>query len=388
MSPVIFSEIKAKNNKRIAFAQLNAPQSLNALNLSMFQLLHKQLLAWQSDDEVAIVILQGAGDKAFCAGGDVVSLYHALKTERDNIAEGELSNVTQTSANIIHAQTIVESFGHEFFSLEYQVDQLIHEFTKPILVWGDGYIMGGGIGLFAGASHKVVTEKTLLAMPEITIGLYPDVGASWFLNKVPDNIGLFLGMTGAIFNAADALNIGLANIAINSHFKNDVIACLSDIAWQSNSENVCLLDQALGEFVQQSEQAFKLMASNVVEHQAIIAQLTDFDNGSEIYEAILALETDNDWLQRAQAKLQKGSPLSALIIYQQLMLSKNLTLAQCFASELNLSLRCCQYPEFSEGVRALLVDKDKSPHWAYENIKDIPAKLLRWFFTPVESLGK
>ena len=387
MSSVIFSEIETKTNKRIALAELNAPQSLNALNMSMFELLHKQLLEWQRNDEIAMVILQGAGDKAFCAGGDVVSLYHALKTERENSTDNQSSTVQEIAKTIINDQTIINSFGYDFFALEYQVDQLIHEFTKPILVWGDGYIMGGGIGLFAGASHKVVTEKTLLAMPEVTIGLYPDVGASWFLNKVSNNTGLFLGMTGAIFNAVDALNIGLANVAIKSSVKSDVISSLSNVQWQTNNENYELLDKALNKFVQQSEQAFASITSNVVEHQAIIKQLTNFDNGADIYQAILALDTESDWLQRSQAKLKKGSPLSALIIYQQLLLSKDLTLEQCFASELNLSLRCCQYPEFSEGVRALLVDKDKSPRWQYENINDIPAERLAWFFTPVEKLN-
>ncbi len=387
MSPVIFSEIKTKTDKRIALAELNAPQSLNALNMSMFELLHKQLLEWQSNDEIAMVILQGSGDKAFCAGGDVVSLYHALKTERENITDSQSSTVQETAETIINDQTIINSFGYDFFALEYQVDQLIHEFTKPILVWGDGYIMGGGIGLFAGASHKVVTEKTLLAMPEVTIGLYPDVGASWFLNKVSNNAGLFLGMTGAIFNAVDALNIGLANVAIKSSVKSEVISSLSNVQWQTNHENYELLDKALNKFVQQSEQAFASITSNVVEHQAIIKQLTNFDNGADIYQAILALDTESDWLQRAQAKLRKGSPLSALIIYQQLLISKDFTLEQCFASELNLSLRCCQYPEFSEGVRALLVDKDKSPRWQYENINDIPAERLAWFFAPVEKLN-
>ena len=229
MSPVIFSEIKTKTEKRIALAELNAPQSLNALNMSMFELLHKQLLEWQSNDEIAMVILQGSGDKAFCAGGDVVSLYHALKIERENITDSQSSTVQETAETIIDDQTIINSFGYDFFALEYQVDQLIHEFTKPILVWGDGYIMGGGIGLFAGASHKVVTEKTLLAMPEVTIGLYPDVGASWFLNKVSNNTGLFLGITGAIFNAVDALNIGLANVAIKSSVKSEVISSLSNV---------------------------------------------------------------------------------------------------------------------------------------------------------------
>lgn len=387
MSPVIFGEIKTKNHKRIAFAELNAPQSLNALNMSMFELLHTQLLEWQSNDEIAMVILQGAGDKAFCAGGDVVSLYHALKTERENTTDSKENALFETANTIINDKAIINSYGYDFFSLEYQIDQLIHEFTKPILVWGDGYIMGGGIGLFAGASHKVVTEKTLLAMPEVTIGLYPDVGASWFLNKVPNNTGLFLGMTGAIFNAVDALNIGLANIAICSRNKSDVMANLCDVAWQSNSEDYKLLDETLSKFIVQSEQTFKSMTSNVLEHQAIIDKVTSFDNGADIYQAILALDTESDWLQRAQAKLKKGSPLSALIIYQQLLLSKDLTLEQCFASELNLSLRCCQYSEFSEGVRALLVDKDKSPSWQYENINDIPAERLAWFFTPVEKLN-
>ncbi|MGB1262240.1 MAG: enoyl-CoA hydratase/isomerase family protein [Cognaticolwellia sp.] len=381
MSPVIFSKLKTQNNKKIAIAELNAPKSLNALSLTMFELLLEQLLTWQSDDEIAMVILQGAGGKAFCAGGDVVSLYHELQSQR-NKAD------CVTTDGIISDQAIADSYGQAFFSKEYQVDQLIHEFTKPILVWGDGYIMGGGIGLFAGASHKVVTEKSLLAMPEITIGLYPDVGASWFLNKAPHNIGLFLGLTGAIFNAADALAIGLANTAIASKYKNDLIESLTQVAWQNDRENFNLLDRALDYFSQESIAAFNTITSNITQHQDVIAQVTDFDNAADIYHAILALETDNDWLQGAQAKLNKGSVLSAMIIYQQLSQSKQFTLAQCFASEYNLSLRCCQYFEFSEGVRALLVDKDKKPRWTYAGIEDIPAELVHWFFTPIESLSK
>jgi enoyl-CoA hydratase/carnithine racemase len=198
-------------------------------------------------------------------------------------------------------------------------------------------------------------------------------------------MGLFLGLTGAMFNAADALKIGLANIAINSNFKSQVIQCLSEISWQGDQANFSLLDHALNYFVHESASGFKLIGSNVTQYQDIIAQLTDFDNATDIYKAILALETDSDWLQRAQAKLKKGSPLSAMIIYQQLMVSKGFSLAECFSSELNLSLRCCQYSELSEGVRALLVDKDKNPLWAFDNIDDIPAELINWFFTPVEA---
>ena len=381
MSPVVFSELKTKNNKKIAIAELNAPKALNALSLVMFELLLEQLLIWQSNDEIAMVILQGAGGKAFCAGGDVVSLYHQLQSQRNKPE-------CLTTDGVISDHSIANSFGQAFFSKEYQVDQLIHEFTKPILVWGDGYIMGGGIGLFAGASHKVVTEKSLLAMPEITIGLYPDVGASWFLNKMPNNIGLFLGLTGAIFNAADALEIGLANTAIASKFKNDLMESLTVVEWQSGQENYQLLDHALACFSRESSALLNALTSNITKHQDVIAKVTDFDNAADIYHAILALETAEDWVVKAQAKLKKGSPLSAMVIYQQLSQSKSFTLAQCFASEYNLSLRFCQHQEFSEGVRALLVDKDKKSRWAFDDIKDIPVELVNWFFTPITHLEK
>jgi enoyl-CoA hydratase/carnithine racemase len=161
-SPVLFSLVPLDNGKDIngtnlGHAILNLPGSLNALNLEMVELLTKQLTLWQQDDSVSGVLISGAGDKAFCAGGDVVSLYKAMQQQ-----PGE------TPADV-----------QAFFTQEYQLDHLIHRFSKPLIVWGSGFIMGGGIGLFAGASHKVVTETSRLAMPEITIGLFPDVGGSW-----------------------------------------------------------------------------------------------------------------------------------------------------------------------------------------------------------------
>ena len=346
MAPVVFSELNVKNNKKIAIGELNSPQTHNALNLSMIHLLYEKLQAWQCDDDVAVVILQGAGDKAFCAGGDVVSLYHALKPEHERIARELIFHEKEGNDNVannIDDKTIVNSLAYEFFATEYQLDQLIHQYAKPIIVWGDGYIMGGGVGLFAGASHKVVTEKSLLAMPESTIGLYPDVGGSWFLNKMANNVGLFLGLTGALFNAADALTIDLANFAISSSAKTEVIESLKNVAWQGDQENFNLLDQALTPFTQESAAIFNAQTSQIKQHQTLITQLTGFDNGVDIVNAILALDTDNEWLRKAQAKLSKGSPLSAMLIYQQLQLSKNFTLEQCFTSELNLSLRSVSY---------------------------------------------
>ncbi|MBA6233136.1 MULTISPECIES: enoyl-CoA hydratase/isomerase family protein [unclassified Colwellia] len=371
-SPVIFSEQLAVNGKVIAIAELNATKALNALSLPMILLLTQQLNRWQSNDSIAVVILKGAGDKAFCAGGDVVSLYHHFKNESFPIND----------------EKIVASKAIDFFQQEYQLDQLIHDYTKPILAWADGYVMGGGVGLMAGASHRVSTEKTLMAMPEVTIGLYPDVGASWFLNKMPDNIGLFLGLTGAMFNGVDAQYLGLADYLINSNTIDDIVEQLLKTNWNRDSQNHKLLNNILSPLaIAEKNQPESL----IVKHRVIIAELTKADNVFEIYQNIIDCDLsgdneelfDSQWLEQAQKKIQNGSPLSCALIYQQLKQSENYTLAQCFKSELNLSLRCCQQKEFSEGVRALLVDKDRNPQWRYKNINDIDDKIIEWFFVPL-----
>jgi len=371
-SPVNFFEKSTVNGKIIAIAELNAAKSLNALSLPMILLLIEQLNIWQSNDAIAIVILKGAGEKAFCAGGDVVSLYHHLKTE----------------SYPINDERIRSSQAVDFFKREYHLDQLIHAYTKPILAWTNGYVMGGGVGLMAGASHRVSTEKTLMAMPEVTIGLYPDVGSSWFLNKMPNNIGLFLGLTGAMFNGVDARELGLADHLVNSENYNDIQEKLLNINWQTEIQNNKLLDDVLTEYAINAE---KQPDSLVIKHSAAISNLAKFDNINDIYQALisdefithLVSENDNRWLFHTQQKLLNGSPLSVAIIYQQLKRSQSYTLAQCFESELNLSLRCCQQTEFSEGVRALLVDKDKKPQWRFKSINDIDEQTIEWFFKPL-----
>ena len=370
-SPANFFEKITANGKIIAIAELNAPKSLNALSLPMILLLTEQLKIWQSNDDIAVVVLKGAGDKAFCAGGDVVSLYHHFKNESFPISD----------------EKIVSSQAVDFFQNEYQLDQLIHAYKKPILAWTNGYVMGGGVGLMAGASHRVSTEKSLMAMPEVTIGLYPDVGASWFLNKMPHNIGIFLGLTGSLFNGVDAKLLGLTDYIIDSDKFEDIEKKLLNINWEGERKNHQLLNNAL---VDLSSEEIEQSESLIVKHQTIIAELTKADNITDIYQAIIEYDLtekkdniDNKWLQQAQKKMQNGSPLSCVLIYQQLKRSQKHTLSQCFESELNLSLRCCQEKEFSEGVRALLVDKDKAPQWRYKNINDVDNKIIEWFFEPI-----
>ncbi|EWG99884.1 hypothetical protein Q427_22465 [Halomonas sp. BC04] len=177
---VIFDERPTRDGGRIGVATLNAPKSLNALTLTMAQQLMAKLDAWAVDRSIVAVWLEGAGEKAFCAGGDVVALYRSMTEEGENRGSGRDS-----------------VFAETYFTTEYRLDYRIHTYPKPILLWGDGIIMGGGLGLTAGASHRIVTETTRIAMPEITIGLYPDIGASWFLNRMPPGIGAYLGITGA-----------------------------------------------------------------------------------------------------------------------------------------------------------------------------------------------
>ena len=198
---VLFQEISSNNGKKVAVITLNSPQSLNALSDDMISLIYPKLKQWKNQDDIVAVFLQGQGDKAFCAGGDIVHMYNDITADKGNYSSG------------------VE----KYFANEYELDYFIHTFEKPFIVWGNGIVMGGGLGLMVGGSHRVVTEKSRIAMPEISIGLYPDVGGSYFLNRMPNNCGMFLGLTGASINAADAKYCHLADYFIASENKDILI---------------------------------------------------------------------------------------------------------------------------------------------------------------------
>jgi enoyl-CoA hydratase/carnithine racemase len=354
MDSVIFNELTAQNGKLIGVATLNAEKSLNALNLEMIDLLFAQLTQWQQNDSVSMVVLEGAGDKAFCAGGDVVSLYNAMKSGEptDNIKS--------------------------FFSREYRLDYLIHTYDKPLCVWGNGIIMGGGLGLMAGASHRVVTESARIAMPEITIGLYPDVGGSYFLNKMPDQVGLFLGLTGASVNALDALFVGLADTIINHDKKSDFTEQLIAQSWDDDPQhNHQILSQLLTVLNQSSD--FELEC-NVESHSYVFKQMQEAESLTSKVDTILAIESNEKWLLRAQKTLKNGSPLSTHLVYQQLERAKHLSLADCFKMELGMSVFCGEFGEFQEGVRALLIDKDNSPNWHFNQLETVDPDVVERFF--------
>lgn len=359
---VTFRELNCDNGKKIAIATLNSPRSLNALSGEMIDLLYPKLIQWQKQRDIAAVFLQGEGDKSFCAGGDIVHMFQSMKKAK--------------------MQTNTDGYApeiEEYFIQEYQLDYLIHTFNKPFIVWGNGIVMGGGLGMMVGGSHRVVTENSRIAMPEISIGLYPDVGGSYFLNKMPEHCGLFLGITGASINANDAKYCHLADYFVTHENKTAFIEQLTHVDWQAsiagNHEKLSFL---LQEFEKNS--ASLLPQSKLVEHRQLIDQVFDAKNLTDIVNNILAVQCDDKWFMRAQNSLKRGSALSASLTYQQLQYGKSLSLADCFRMELNLSVKSGQFGEFFEGVRALLIEKDNAPKWHFDSIETVDDKILDWFF--------
>lgn len=353
MSAVLFNEYPTQDGKKIVEICLNSERSLNALTLEMIDLIQPQLDAWKEDDSVVAVILDSAGEKAFCAGGDVVNLYKSMTGDGD------------------------KSFPEDFFTREYTLDYTIHTYSKPIICWGSGIVMGGGMGLMNGCSHRVVTETTHMAMPEVTIGLYPDVGGSWFLNHMPGRTGLFLGLTGNRMNAADALFLGLADRFVAAELRSNMIERLQAEAWEGDAT------AAVNRVLRELEDESKPQCDNnspVQNNFELIQRVTDQDSVEQIVESLLAEETEDKWVSKAQKAISHGSPLAVNLIQRQLQETRHMSLKEVFMAELELSVQCCTHREFPEGVRALLVDKDGAPQWTYKTLADVDQNKLNEFF--------
>ncbi|NKF51662.1 enoyl-CoA hydratase/isomerase family protein [Shewanella sp. WXL01] len=354
---VIFQTLGTLSGQSIGVVTLNIEKALNALNLDMVRAMTTQLQAWQTDDSIAFVVLDGSGDKAFCAGGDVRAIYQASVAN-----PGEMT--TQAS---------------EFFTEEYQLDYLLHQFGKPVMVWGDGIVMGGGLGLMAGGSHRVLTERSRIAMPEVTIGLYPDVGGSYFLNRMPGKLGLFLGLTAYNMNAADAAFVGLGNHFVGSSDKEPLFDALADVNWTSDTnQNHELLTQLLDSW--QDKTQAQMGNSNLELYQSQIDMLMDGEI-EDVHHQLSSLETELEWLSRAQKTAMAGSPLSWFLIFAQANLGTNKTLAECFKWELGISVNCCMHGDFCEGVRALLIDKDRNPQWKFAHAADVTPEAVTQLLT-------
>ncbi len=364
--PVLFQEIPARGGRRIGVATLNSPRTLNGLSLPMCRLLDARLRAWAGDDGIAAVVLKGTGGKAFCAGGDLHALYRAML---ESPAGDAWANVP----------------AREFFETEYRLDHLIHRYPKPVLCWADGIVMGGGVGLMLGASHRIVTGATRFAMPEVTIGLYPDVAGTWMLSRLPRGIGAFLAFTGAQLGAADCLHYGLADRVCEAGEPDALLAALAATDWAADpARHAAQVDAALD-----ACQVPAPAPGPLQRHADTIRLACGRADFLEIAAAIAAWKDDPDpWLARAAATFLAGSPGSARLSHTLLARARHQSLAETFRMEFTASLHCCAEPDFREGIRALLIDKDKTPRWNPATCAQATADWVQRFLAPLGPVGQ
>ena len=349
---VLFGTLRTASGHAFGRATLNTPAVLNALSLAMIDRLDPQLMAWAEDPQIAGVVLDATGDRAFCAGGDVVRVYRAIRAAAPGQVPPEAS---------------------DFFEREYRLDYRIHTYPKPILCWGHGIVMGGGIGLMAGASHRVATPRTRLAMPEISIGLFPDVGGSWLLPRLPGGAGLFLALAGAPLDASDTRYAGLADAVLPHESHDAVLEAVSAERWQGQREaDAARLHHLLARFATDD-----LPASNLATHQARIDAIVGEDGLEAIAPRLAALANDADpWLAQAGATFARGSPTSAALSFELQRRARGLSLADTFRLEHQAAVGCSVHHDFAEGVRALLVDKDRSPRWQPPTLDEVGQDLI------------
>lgn len=359
--PVVFEEKIAANGVRIGIARLNAEKTLNALLLEMIDLLTERLAAWSADPGVALVVLEGAGEKAFSAGADLHKVYEAMLAHHASAQRDDIRG---------------NAYAAGFFGREYRLDYTIHTYPKPVLCWGHGIVMGGGVGLMSGASHRVVTNESRVAMPEITIGLYPDVGGSWLLGRMPGATGLFLALTGARLQASDALFVKLADYCIDHARKAAVFDALFAQPWTNEpGDNHRLLSAVLHGFA-----AADLPHGPLRRHFDLINEMCGDRELKDIVAAISGLETEDTWLVRAGATLAAGSPSTAALSHELQRRAKHLSLADVFRMEFVAALHCARRPDFAEGIRALLIDKDQRPRWQPPTLAQITPEWTDGFF--------
>ncbi|OLQ71300.1 enoyl-CoA hydratase [Photobacterium proteolyticum] len=367
------SELDCVDGNKIGVVELDNPASLNALTLDMLRQLKAKLEVWESDERIVCVFLHGVGEKAFCAGGDVRTMYNMMRAASER--EGQAETAKQ--------------FLTEYFTVEYGCDYLIYRYSKPVIVWGEGIIMGGGMGLYMGASHRVTTPTSRLAMPEISIGLYPDVGGTWFLNKLPDGIGMFLGLTGAQINATDALELGMSEHMLIPEQKQSVLEKLQGSNWVKSNKvadgdltfNKELVTEMLTGFADTADPHRPV--SYIGPYFSQIQLACKADDLVDISRQIMSIEGDNRWLERAKRTLEEGSPITANICFRQLTQYHHLSLEECFRLELSLSVHCGLLGEFQEGVRARLIDKCGQPDWLYTTLSEVDQSVIDSLFTPL-----
>jgi len=333
---------------------LNRPKALNALNLEMVRSLYPLYRDWASNDNVQIIVQKGAGEKAFCAGGDVASLYRA-----HTAGEGE------------------ESLTATFFKEEYRLNHLIATYPKPIVSLLDGITMGGGVGLSVHAPYRIVTEKTMFAMPETALGLFPDVGGSHFLPRLPGKLGMYLALSGARLKAADLLYSRIGTHYIPSSRLEDLEGRLEEL--QAPPE---LMHRSVGMTLQEFTEP--ILDAPLQEHRALIDECFSGDTVEQILDSLSSKAASSEFVAKLLASMEKCSPTSMKITLRQLHDGANLDIGECLQMEYRMAQACCgNHPspspagkDFYEGVRSILIDKDHAPKWDPATLAEVSADLV------------
>jgi enoyl-CoA hydratase/carnithine racemase len=325
----------------VGLITLNRPKALNALSHAMVAGIEQQLVAWERDPDIRAVVFRGAGDRAFCAGGDIRALYHRFHEAPETY--------------------------WDYFVDEYRLDYMIHCYPKPTVTLMDGLVMGGGMGIAQGTTLRVVSEHSQLAMPETAIGLFPDVGASGFLAHLPLELALYIGISGVTIGTADALFAGLADICVARHVMADIDHLLAGVTWRDDPlEDLRAALLARGVVATGSAPLERLMPA-ITRH---------FSPSLSVSGMLASLTAEDDpcyqeWAAETAATLRQRSPLSMSVTRRQLLQGRNMTLADCFRMELGLVYRTFDEGDMIEGVRALMIDKDRSPKWRITHIEHV-----------------
>jgi enoyl-CoA hydratase len=350
-------EVILERRGGVALLTINRPQALNALTLDNYRRMAAALAAWADDPDIYAVVVRGAGGRAFCAGGDVRAVYEA--------GRGLGGDPDLPSA---------------FFREEYRLLSFVHRYPKPYVAVIDGITMGGGAGISVNGRYRIATERTLFAMPETAIGLFPDIGATHFLNRCPGCLGIYLGLTGARLRAADALYCGFATHFVAQARVAALVAALADAAWRTGLA---------------FDQAEALIAGIATEPEpaplALLRPAIDRIFAGETVEAILAAldaeaEADGEhgaWAAETRAGLLTKSPTSLKVTLRQLRTGRDYDLDAALRLEYRLTQHFMAAHDFYEGVRAMLVDKDQRPRWRPATLAEVDDATVAAYFAPL-----
>lgn len=349
MSEFIQTEVR----NHIAHIILDRPKALNSLSLDMIRTITEALLAWKEDESVRAVVIRSTSERALCAGGDIRFFY---------------DNGTKTPQG---GSALLE----DFFTEEYALNHLIHFYPKPYIALMDGIVMGGGMGVAQGGEDnrmRIVTERTKMAMPEVNIGLFPDVGGGYFLSRTPGQIGTYLGVSGETIDAAGALYAGLADLFLPS----EQLPVLLELLGMTTEADV---RAAIRNFAAPFQERMNPAQSVLAQQRARIDRHFAHDDVKKIV-ASLADDDENPFAKKTLDVIAKRSPLMMCVTLAQLRRGAMLSVADCLRLERTMVRRCFEHGEVLEGVRALVVDKDNAPRWNPATLEEVDAAMVERFF--------